>query len=128
MEKLDDFIDKLPINKEKLVKEGNFFEYHFLDIMKEDWDKRPNVMSDFIIEQLTLLPQDVMAVLGIEKIFIINGITYFVRFKDRRREILADICETNEKIHQEIKNLKENPPAWASEFRDEYKIITTKHF
>lgn len=118
METSDFFCNK----REELILSGNFFTHHFLDIENGDWNKIKDNIEFF--KEGHPFTDDFLKLLQIDRIVKIHGVYYFIRFKDRLRKKLSDEVTVQNKVDAEIKQLYENPPLWASVFRDEYKKIT----
>lgn len=73
--------------KADLYKDGNFFNYFFLDITKEEWADMG--ADDYSLEYNLPINSEVIETLHINKIVKFNGIYFFVRFKDVYREKIA---------------------------------------
>jgi len=71
--------------KSSLYKDGNFFEYHFIDITKEEFDSQS--LDSFINNPpLTgILSEKWLAELGVDRVVRINGLFLLIRFIDKQR-------------------------------------------
>jgi hypothetical protein len=115
--------DKRPLweildsTKENLIRTGNCYNYHFMDINKSDWN---DGYADFILNaEGNLLPQGIMDLFDIDAVMMKNGLTFLIRYKDEKQK-------RDRKKHV-IKTLSEAPPCdfgkWLSLLTKETELI-----
>jgi hypothetical protein len=68
--------------KLSLQKEGNFFEYHFVDMTKAEFDAQ-GIDYDFFTE--AILPLKITEQLGIDRIVRLHGLNLLIRFIDKKQ-------------------------------------------
>jgi hypothetical protein len=68
--------------KESLIREGNLFNYHFIDVNKKDYSE---LCADFIIDTDDMgIPSELLSLLEVDRVIKKNGLVFFVRYKDER--------------------------------------------
>ncbi len=87
----NDFLRDL---KASLYEKGDFFEYHFVDMTKEQFDSSG---ADFIKERETVFPSDIISKLDIDRIVRFNGLWLLIRFTDKKKEQLLFEKESDTK-------------------------------